>query len=915
MRGLTTFIADIRACKTHEAEVKRINKELANIREKFGVKASKLDGYNKKKYVAKLIFIFLLGNDIEFGHLEAISLLSSTKYSEKQIGYMFCSVLLFDGSELFPMVVEAVLNDMRSTKELNVCLALNCIANMGGKIFSDNVQLQVTKLLTAGTAPDFVRKKAALALLRLYRHQPFEMDPDVNTKVIQILSHKDLGVVTSVASLIISMAQQHAASFKSSVPVVINRLHRITMSTAANAGQIEGVMTRDSDYMYYGCPAPWLSVKLLRLLQLYDEPSDATHRDRLHEALHQILQRTLPPASPTAPKRKAQYVNANQAVFFETTALIAHYDSDKDMQLAATKQLGFFFGENKPNVRFLALEGLSMMALTQFSRPAVKEHLPGVIATLHESTDTSVQRRAVDVLYGVCDDSNVESIVKDLLRFLKKSEFGVREEVVLKVAILAEKYAAAYTWYVNVILTLINMAGDHVADEVWHRVIHIIVNREEVQQHSSRICFQALLDPSCHENMVKVCTYVLGEFGHLIANDPASTPDKQLGILQMHYPMVSVDTRGMILSTYAKFCQVFPELKETVQQVLRAENVFRSAHAEIQQRANEYFNLTTVANPSVLPAVLEEMPPFPEEESSSLMSKLDRGKDVTDKLGGQQSKKPQTTLADLDGSSVVDAAEVPAPAKTTAPPPSGAPLRNQAFLAPFKSTDGGKLYESAVLQIGIKMEFVKQHARATLYYGNRSQIPFTEVSFKIYMPSDADKIKFYDVQDLMPTLNPGAQVPQVFKLECLDVFNTEPLIDLSLKFQDRKILLRLTVPITANKFIGSLGAALTVEQFGQKWQQLGATRETIEEVTVSTGFTRDSVVESLKGFKLAEMQNIDPRPENIVVAGIFHSAAAQVGVLVRVEPDVASKKIKFTIRGSNATVAPCLAKLLKAHFA
>ncbi len=35
--GLAVFISDIRNCKSKEAEVKRINKELANIRNKFKV--------------------------------------------------------------------------------------------------------------------------------------------------------------------------------------------------------------------------------------------------------------------------------------------------------------------------------------------------------------------------------------------------------------------------------------------------------------------------------------------------------------------------------------------------------------------------------------------------------------------------------------------------------------------------------------------------------------------------------------------------------------------------------------------------------------------------------------------------------------------------------------------------------------
>ena len=45
----------------------------------------RMDGYQKKKYISKLIFIFLLGNDIDFGHQEAVNLLSSVHFSEKQI--------------------------------------------------------------------------------------------------------------------------------------------------------------------------------------------------------------------------------------------------------------------------------------------------------------------------------------------------------------------------------------------------------------------------------------------------------------------------------------------------------------------------------------------------------------------------------------------------------------------------------------------------------------------------------------------------------------------------------------------------------------------------------------------------------------------------------------------------------------
>ena len=43
------------------------------------------------------------------------------------------------------------------------------------------------------------------------------------------------------------------------------------------------------DYTYYFVPAPWLSVKLLRLMQMYGPPDDPAVRGRLNECLETIL--------------------------------------------------------------------------------------------------------------------------------------------------------------------------------------------------------------------------------------------------------------------------------------------------------------------------------------------------------------------------------------------------------------------------------------------------------------------------------------------------------------------------------------------------------------------------------------------------------------------------------------------------
>lgn len=61
--------------------------------------------------------------------MEAVNLLSSNKYSEKQIGYLFISVLLDEGNDLMRLIVQSVKNDLCARNPIHVNLALqvsNC---------------------------------------------------------------------------------------------------------------------------------------------------------------------------------------------------------------------------------------------------------------------------------------------------------------------------------------------------------------------------------------------------------------------------------------------------------------------------------------------------------------------------------------------------------------------------------------------------------------------------------------------------------------------------------------------------------------------------------------------------------------------------------------------------------------------
>ncbi|XP_028404796.1 AP-2 complex subunit alpha-2-like [Dendronephthya gigantea] len=934
MRGLSVFISDIRNCKSRESELKRINKELANIRSKF--KGDKqLDGYQKKKYVCKLLFIFLLGHDIDFGHMEAVNLLSSNKYTEKQIGYLFISVLISANSDLMRLIIQNIKNDLANRNPVHVNLALQCIANIGNTEMVEAFSSEVPKLIISGETSDSVKQCAALCLLHLYRIKKDVLhQADWTSRIVQLLNDKHLGVVTSATSLIHSLVQRSPDEFQGCVQVAVGRLSRIVTASYTDL----------QDYTYYFVPAPWLCVKLLKLLQLYPPPvDDPATLGRLNEALEAILNKAQEPPK----SKKVQHSNAKNAVLFEAISLIIHMDCEPSLLIRACNQLGQFLTHKETLIRYLALEGLCAMSQSDYSSDAVRKHQETIVKALKDERDVSVRQRAADLLYAMCDKTNAEEIVSEMIEYLEHADYSIREEMVLKVAILAEKYATDYEWYVDTILSLIRVAGDYVSEEVWFRVIQVVINRDDIQGYAAKTVFEALQSPTCHENMVRVGGYILGEFGNLIAGDHRSSPMVQFNLLHSKFPLCSSSTRGLLLSTYVKFINLFPEIKQQIQEILQQSSNLRSSDAEIQQRALEYFQLSSIATQDVLATVLEEMPPFPERESS-LLAKLKKKKALAagipeeeeaeankPTINGHVSPEPVTTPAPA----TEPTAAIPALIYNQSPQPavqnnasagllvdvfetssstvhSSAPTTlspgAEGNLKKFVCKNTGVVFENDILQIGLKSEYKDYFGRLGLFYGNKTSSQFAGWRTTLHLPGElTDKLKV-ELKPVAQTVEGGAQIQQQVSVECDNDFIEQPILDINFTVNGINQRITLKLPVFLNKFFKP--SVMAAQDFFSRWKQLSNPGQESQSV-FQAAFPMDSetVKTKLIGFGCGVLENVDPNPDNYVCAGIIGTKATQVGVLIRLEPNSSSQMYRLTIRTPKPAVSSHLCEILNSQ--
>lgn len=646
--------------------------------------------------------------------------------------------------------------------------------------------------------------------------------------------------------------------------------------------------------------------------------------------IRQSLEKILELALET--NKNVQQNNAQNAVLFEAINLIIHLDTEHALMKQISSRLGRFIQSRETNVRYLGLEAMTHLAARADTLDPIKQHQEIIIGSLKDR-DISVRRKGLDLLYSMCDVTNARAIVGELLHYLQNADFAIREEMVLKIAILTEKYANDVQWYVDISLRLIAMAGDHVSDEVWQRVIQIITNNEELQVYAARNILQYCKQDHCHETLVKIGAYILGEFGHLIAEEKGCSPIEQFMALQSKLPACSSSTRGMILSCFVKFINLFPEIKSQLVNVFTVYS--HTLDPELQQRACEYLTLASMPTDDLLRTICDEMPPFPERESA-LLSRLHQkhgktsdkrtwvvgGKDANAdaaeltmaKQGGLRRTFSTNGRADGSGranghSAANDLAGLdmsntgPAEAKTVKPPN----LASAAHLSPgwekgfnrLLLKADGVLYEDGQVQVGVRSEYRGQMACLILYFTNKT--PTLISSFTTTLDLDeSEKGKLtWDVKGLPETtLAQGAQAQQVVVFEAKRVFEKSPTIRISYLAGALQAL-TLKLPVLIHKFMDP--TELSAEDFFKRWKQIGGAPREAQQIFGLAGskdggreITESFVRNVVEGFRWGILHNVDPNQKNFVGASVVHTLeGGKFGCLLRLEPNYSTQ-----VRGS-----------------
>lgn len=617
--------------------------------------------------------------------------------------------------------------------------------------------------------------------------------------------------------------------------------------------------------------------------------------------------------------KNVQQNNAQNAVLFEAINLVIHLETERDLMIRISNKLGNFIQARETNVRYLGLEAMTHLAARAETLDPIKKHQSIIIGLLRDR-DISVRRQALDLLYSMCDSTNAQPIVSELLKYLQTADYAIREEMVLKIAILTEKYATDIQWYVDISLRLIAMAGEHVSDEVWQRIIQIVTNNEELQVYAAQNILQYIKGDHCHETLVKIGAYILGEYGHLIADHKGCSPIEQFMALHAKMNGCSFSTRAIILSCFVKFINLFPEIKPQLMQVFRVYS--HNTDSELQQRACEYLALASLPTDDLLRTVCDEMPPFPERTSALLSRLYQKHSTTSDRrtwvVGGKAANADakefnlgqstglkrsfttngssvQTKAADTNGHTKatngadstsdllgLDLAELKVPNLASAAhlSPDWEVGYSRLLLRPE-----GVLYEDSQIQVGLRTEYRGELGCIILYFTNKNA--FAINSFTTTLDNRSAETLKTDIKGLPDaTIGPEGQTQQMIMFEAKNVFTDPPTIRITYLAGALQAL-TLQLPVVLHKYMD--GAPLGAEDFFKRWKQIGGAREAQrvfglvnETRRITQSFTRKTV----EGFKWGVLDSVDPNPRNMVGATVLHTKdGGKFGCLLRLEPN------------------------------
>ena len=556
---MNEFISSVRLADTIDEEKFLISTEKAQIRAYL----RKMDPALAPRVISKLVFLDMLGETTAWGQMDAISLMTNERFSYKRVGYICTSALLDQTNEITVLVTQTLLRDLTSSNPYIQQLALTFIANMGSPEVCRAVATQVQKLLESINPA--IMKKAGMATVRIIRQNP-DLSESYKNSVQPLLNSNNHGVVNAGINLVIAMIEVE--------PRLIKAWAQFTGPFTKILKSLNSARpTREFTFGIFN--DPYMQVKAMKAIALLRK-----RNDELEGILQQIIS--------SAETRR----NTGRTVLYQTVETICAVSKKASLRGLAFNQVGRLLSLKDPNVLYSALSVFARILYNErtiINRGSVDsmalQRYKSQITKCLNHKDSSIRRRALDVISALIDENNAETLIPEILSYLKLADADFRTELVAKIYTATIRFAPNEHWKFNTVHQILIDSGNYVSNDIVSSFCESISRTHNLHQHAVSKLSESLANFSDNQTLMQVSAFVLGEYA---TNDDNQCFETLSKIILM--PQTTVETKNYAIMAIAKMSTRLSK-KEQAYQLLSS--LVQSNNLEVQQRSGEMMKLLT----------------------------------------------------------------------------------------------------------------------------------------------------------------------------------------------------------------------------------------------------------------------------------------------------------------------------------
>ncbi|KAI0999912.1 AP-1 complex subunit gamma-1 [Podosphaera aphanis] len=607
MSSLKQFIRNVRASKTIADERAVVQKESAAIRASFREESG--DSNVRRNNVAKLLYLFTLGERTHFGQIECLKLLASPRFADKRLGYLGTMLLLDENQEVLTLVTNSLKNDLNHSNQYIVGLALCTLGNIASIEMSRDLFPEIETLLS--TANPYLRRKAALCAMRICKKAP-DLQEHFFDKAATLISDRNHGVLLCGLTLVTSLCEADDVEDEEDVEGgIVDRFRPLsgilvrTLKALASSGY-----TPEHDVI--GVTDPFLQVKILQLLRVLGR-GDPQTSEQINDILAQVATNT------------DSTKNVGNSILYEAVLTILDIEADSGLRVLGVNILGKFLSNRDNNIRYVALNTLIKVVAVEPN--AVQRHRNTILECLRDP-DISIRRRALDLSFTLINESNIRLLIRELLAFLEVADNEFKPIMTSQIGVAADRFSPNKRWHVDTMLRVLSLAGNYVKEQILSSFIRLIATTPELQTYAVRKLYISLNKDITQESLTLAGAWCIGEYGDALLRggqldeqeEAQEISEKQIvdlfsSILNSSYA-TQIATEYIITSLMKLTTRLTdPAQVDRIRRILH--NHSSSLDVEVQQRAVEYSNL--FGYDAIRRGVLEKMPPPQIKEESRVL--------------------------------------------------------------------------------------------------------------------------------------------------------------------------------------------------------------------------------------------------------------------------------------------------------